>query len=137
MAMQQKMNSLKVYQEPQTAQVDVRLKEAEDFARSIKHKLAKGGALTEEERKKCIQIALQFADRQRIQAIEHKVQYTDQPQGSWVKRKLLRDQMSSSDRACSPLRARNGNVSKPSRLRMSQLAADTWLASPPSEVRCV
>uniref|UniRef100_A0A7S0RVB1 Uncharacterized protein n=1 Tax=Pyramimonas obovata TaxID=1411642 RepID=A0A7S0RVB1_9CHLO len=135
MAMQQKMMNFSVYQEPKAGQVDPQLKEAEDFARSIKDKL-RTGQLTEEERKKCIQIALQFADRQRVQAIEHKVQYQSQPQGSWIKRKLVRDQMGSSDRACTPLRARNGNVSKPSRLRMAQLAADCWLASPPSEIRC-
>eukprot|EP00959_Pyramimonas_sp_CCMP1952_P207292 4336065-Pyramimonas_sp.AAC.1 len=130
MDMHQKMAALTVYQQPN---VELSMKEAEDFARSIKHKLANKLDLTEEERKKCIQIALRFGDRKRVQAIELNA---SQPQGSWVKRKMLRDQMAASDRACSPLRARNGNVSKPSRLRIGQVAADNFLSSSPSEIRC-
>jgi hypothetical protein len=108
--MQQKLSAMKILDETK----DAHLSEDELFAQSIRHKPR--SEFTAEERQKCIEIALRFASPHHVEAVQRKVEDT-QPQGSWIKSKLLADQMQGRQRASTPLRVRDGNVMKPSRLK--------------------
>jgi len=46
------------------------IEEAEHVARSIRDKMRSGAELTEDDRKQMIQLALQFADPERVVAVE-------------------------------------------------------------------
>eukprot|EP00976_Prorocentrum_cordatum_P069838 1179707-Prorocentrum_minimum.AAC.6 len=102
---------------------EMSLEEAEGLARYLKDKM-RNGNLTEEDRRKCIQLALRFADPERVVAVERSAAHGQS-------RRQIRAQRTSNSSNSSPMGSLVENSCLVEKLENSSCRSDEgWLHSP-------